>query len=108
MTFADRDIIDGLDIWPWEFWINMINRHWRDAAPIINAGVNITSKNVRGEIWWNLNVHFRQNNPSHGHSFKKITVRWGSRFCHIRFRFGIKVLHYDLLNMTVSTVNILD
>ena len=85
--------------------IDVVDRHGRDAAPVVDAGVEQTWKVVVGEVRRCLNGDvLRQQQPRDGDRPEVLLeARFGVR-SHARSRLGAEVLNDDLLQLAVALV----
>ena len=92
---------------PRRFGIDVIGRHRRDAAPVVDAGGDQTAERAGAEIGRRLNVHRRfEDQPRDGDSPQMIVKVGRGGIRHPRAGLGPEVLHDHLLKVTVEIVEI--
>ena len=85
----------------------MIRRDRRNAAPVINAGINQRTKFFATEIGRRLDRHFSTENAARSGDgpAELIDIRFRRRR-HLRTRLGTKILNDDFLDMTVTGMQV--
>src|SRR5438093_6561562 len=88
-----------LDLRPRRLGVHMVDRHRRDAAPVVDPRLEETRKVVVGEIRRHLDVHVRPENlPRRPCGPEEVVERWLRSLGHLRPRLRAKVLDDHFLD----------
>ena len=97
-------LAQNVECGPGPLGVHMVGRDRRDAAPVVDPGVEQRAE-VVGEIGWRLHVDVgRQHEPGRGNGPHQVLGRTGRRLEHGRARLGQEVLDDDLLDVPVAGV----
>ncbi len=102
---ATRRLGEPVAVGPWRLGVHVVDRHGRDAAPVVDAGVEKARKVVVGEVRRRLDGDVvRQQQPCHRDRPEVVVeARLGVRG-HARARLGTEVLDDHLLEVAVPLV----
>src|SRR5215208_1237702 len=94
---------------PGSLWIDIVFCDRRNSSPVIDASAQQKLMIERAQVWWRLQVHLStQQEPSNRNRFRHVHTFRFWRLGHTGTRFGAKILHDNLLNMTILVMNITD
>ena len=92
---------------PGRFGIDEVRRHRRDAAPVVDAGVDELLQHAGIQVRRHLDAHLRaEDQARHGDGPQQIVERRFRRVGHQRVGLGAEILDDDFLDMAVALMQI--
>ena len=102
-----RGALEGGELRPGRFRVDVIGGHRRDPAPIVDAGADEPCEGCGAQIGRGLNIHGgTQDEPRHGDRAQVFRLGGIRRVRHARSSLGAEVLDDDLLQVTVALVQL--
>ena len=100
-------LAEPVDVGPGGLGIDVVGRHRRDAAPVVDAGLEQAREAVVGEVRRGLQRHVvGQDQPRDGDRPPVVVERRLGRGGHLRVGLGAEVLDDHLLQVTVLQVQV--
>ena len=94
----------AFQVWPGPFGVDVVGGDRRDAAPVVDAGVEEDAE-VVGQVGWGLEVDvWGEDDPGQGNGLAVGVVGAGGLGVHGRPRLGQEVLDDHLLDVAVTSV----
>ena len=95
----------GFKLRPWRFRIDVIRRHRRHAAPVVDAGANELLIDPRRQIGRCLDMHIRrQDQPGRGNGPQQVEQVGLIGIRQLGIRLGPEVLHDNFLDVPILEV----